>query len=113
MKKFLLWFAAIFALTIVALSFDKSEDPQDKRKREITAQFSPVTGENVKLTEFIKTSLNEPESYSNLKTTYWDVDTAVLVNQEFTFKNEYGGRSRGFIKALVKNDGQIKVVEFR
>lgn len=98
---------------VLMIAAKGSEPPQEKRKAEIASQFSPSTGENYKLTELVKATMNDPESYKNIETRYWDIDTAIIVNQQYTGTNQFGGRVRGFVKALVSNNGTIQVIESR
>lgn len=106
------WFiiAGVVALGAIMIASDETQTP---RQKEIAAQFSPVNGECYKLTERIKQEMNDPNSYENIETKYWDVDTALLVNQSYTGKNQFGGRVRGFVKAIISNNGNVEIIESR
>lgn len=112
-KKQILILLSIPVIGAFMIISKETQTPGEKRKEEITSQFSPVTGECYKLTELIKQSMKDPNSYENLNTKYWDLDTAILVNQEYTGKNQFGGRERGFLKATINQNGNISVIESR
>lgn len=106
--------ACIVLAAIYALSPDEELTPAEKRKQKIEAQFSPLNGEHKNLTKLIKQSMNDPKSYENIQTNYWDMDTAIIVNQEYTGTNALGGRVRGFIKASIDTNGNvISILESR
>jgi hypothetical protein len=104
---------SIVLFGIIMIVQQENETPAGKRKKEIASQFSPFNGECYKLTELIKSNMNDPNSYENLETKFWDIDTAILVNQSYTGKNKFGGRVRGFVKAIVSNSGEVEIIESR
>lgn len=76
----------------------ESSKKQIPRKDRIDKQFS-YDGSHKKLKEYIKSILNDPDSYENIKTVFWDRDSIIVVKTEFTAKNGYGGRVRNIIMA--------------
>lgn len=81
--------------------------PKEQRAKQIEKQFNAWDGSHIKLKEYIKENLNDPDSYENVKTLYFDMDSVIVVNQTYTAKNGFGGRVKGFTKAKVDIEGNI------
>lgn len=105
---------SIIAFIIIALIYSftggESQDPKEARAQRIEKMFSPVNGEHKQLTEFIKSRMVNPGAYDHVETNFWDMDTAIIVNQKFTRKNELGEAVPGFIKASVDSLGNIRFI---
>lgn len=81
----------------------EAEQQIQKRKEEIQIQkdsihkqnieklFSAWDGANIELEKKIKESLNDPDSYEHITTTYIDAGTYLAVKTTFTARNVYGG----------------------
>lgn len=109
-KKYALYTLIGFVLfaAVYSIASEGSKTPEEKRKEQIEKQFSPITGEHNNLTETIKRELSDPGSYKNLETNYSDIDTAIIVNQQYTFTNTFGGKDKGFVKAEIDLSGNVK-----
>ncbi len=93
----------------VAMS-DKPENSKPDsiiHKEKIESQFSAWNGDHKKLKEYIVDHLNDPGSYENVKTVYWDRDSLIVVKTEYTAKNGFGGRVRGTVMAQCDLDGNV------
>lgn len=77
------------------------------RSRQVSSLFHPWDGSHIKLEAKIKESLNDPESYENIETKYWDMDSVIVVKTVFTAKNEYGGVEKYIIRAESDINGNI------
>lgn len=77
------------------------------RSRQISSLFHPWDGSHIKLEAKIKENLNDPESYKNIETIYWDRDSVIIVKTVFTAKNEYGGVEKYVIRAESDINGNI------
>jgi len=69
--------------------------------------FSAWDGSHIKLTEVIKESMNNPDSYEHVETVYFDQGDHLIVNQTFRGKNAFGGTVKNTVKAKVSIDGEV------
>ena len=74
--------------------------PQQIRKKEIQKCFSGWDGSHIELTKIIKSSMNDIDSYSHVKTVYYDKDSVLLVETTFRGKNAFGGTIKQTISAM-------------
>lgn len=111
-SKFIYWSLGLFIAFAAVYSFI-GQPSAEVRERQISAQFSPIDGKHLKLAELIKQDLQNPGSYKNVETNFSDVDTAIIVNQQFSFEDENGTRKSGFVKALVDNKENVIILERR
>lgn len=81
--------------------------PKEQREKIIEAQFNAWDGSHKVMKEYTKKLLNDPSSYENLETKYFDRDSFLIVNQTYTAKNEFGGRVKGYLQAKVDMEGNI------
>lgn len=77
------------------------------RRETIEEHFSPWAGEHNGLTQLVKKSLNDPESYDHDKTTYIDNGDHLIVTTTFRARNQYGGMSTHEIKAMTDLSGNV------
>ena len=77
------------------------------RSEKIEAQFSGLYGDHKGLREVIKTALNDPDSYEAMGSSHEDKGDHILIVQEYTAKNAFGGRVRGRVVAKADIDGNI------
>lgn len=75
----------------------------------IEKQFNVWDGSHIKLTRLIKETMNDPESYEHVKTTFEIKRTYMLVMTEFRGKNSFGGKVKNTI--VVKVDANGNVIE--
>lgn len=103
------WVIAIGTLLSILYftATEKAPIPKDAHKALIEKQFNHLDGSHINLTERIKESMNDPESYENVNTNYEDRDSFIIVYQNYTGKNAFGGRVRGFVKAKVDTLGNV------
>lgn len=86
------------------------QTPEAKARREqlIKAQFSLWNGSHIKLTQAIKTSMNDPSSYEHVETTYIDPPgERLVVTTTFRGKNAFGGVVLNTITAIVDMSGNV------
>lgn len=113
---FVLFGFVFLLICIVAMSPDEVEPVVKLTKNEIHQKnieklFSPWDGSHIKLEAKIKESLNDPESYENIETKYWDMDSVIVIKTIFTAKNEYGGVEKYSIRAESDINGNIIKME--
>jgi len=106
------------SIVVIALFFivpEKKDEPKKiSRKEIIEKSFSAWDGAHIKLKEYVKENMNDPESFEALKTNYWDHDSNIVVKMEFTGKNAYGGKVRQTVMAACNIDGNIeKIIAFK
>lgn len=82
------------------------------RAEKIDKQFSAWDGDHVKLKKYISDHLKDPDSYKNIKTTYWDRDSVLVVKTEYSGTNSYGGRVRGTVmaKCSIENGEVLQIM---
>ncbi len=114
-RLFFFGIAGILILAVIyAVSGNEPADPREARKQRIEKMFSHINGEHKGLTTLIKDKMVDPNSYEHAETNYFDTGTEIIVNQEFTHKNEFGARVKGFAKAKVDTVGNvIAIIEQR
>lgn len=100
----------------VAFGEDKAKEfiAEEKKKREaqIEVGFSAWDGSHIGLTKIIKASMNDPESYKHVETTYWDMGDYLVVKTTFRGKNAFGGVVTNQVKAMTDINGNvISVIE--
>ncbi len=78
---------------------------EELRKEKIERHFSQWDGSHKVLTRRIKESMNDPDSYEHVGTTYMDMGNHLIVTTEFRGKNAFGGVVLNWIK--VKVDGNV------
>ena len=97
LKKGCLIMTILLVIGIFFITKCNSEPEKVLTKKEIHHEniqklFSGWDGSHIKLTEKIKKSLNDPESYEHIETSYRDLDSLLIINATFTAKNGFGGR---------------------
>ncbi len=80
---------------------------QESRDEKIKKQFSAWDGSHIKLTEYIKGIMNDPDSYQHVETKYWDKGDYLIVFTQFRGKNMFGGVVKNGCLAKVSINGNI------
>ncbi len=90
----------------------KNEDGTTKTERQIQLekQFSAWDGSHNTLTQLIKKSMNDPDSYEHVETKYWDMTDYIVVRTVYSGKNAFGGRVKNFVKAKFDNNGNLSEI---
>ena len=81
--------------------------PKTERQIQLEKQFSAWDGSHNTLTQLIKKSMNDPDSYEHVETNYWDMKDNIVVRTVYSGKNAFGGRVKNFVKAKFDNDGNL------
>lgn len=69
---------------------EKILTPEEQRTKDIEDCFM-WDGSHKQLTQLIKSSMNDPDSYKHVETFYGDRDSVILVKTTYRGKNVYGG----------------------
>jgi hypothetical protein len=77
------------------------------RKERIEKNFSAWDGSHRGLTEIIKKSMNDPDSYEHVETIYWDKGDHLIVKTTFRGKNAFGGVVKNWVMAKADLNGNI------
>jgi hypothetical protein len=113
------WFIAILLVLLISLGYwiypsDSSNQTPERKltKKEIhdkniSMAFNPWDGSHRNLEILIKKSLNDPNSYNHLETTYRDLDSILIITSEFTAKNGFGGTIREGVVVSADTLGNI------
>lgn len=80
----------------------------DKRKSEISRQFSSWNGSHRNLVSHIKRQMNDPSSFEHVETVYWDKGNHLIVRTTFRGKNAFGGVVLNSVTAKVSLDGKVR-----
>ena len=80
---------------------------EELRKQQIERNFSAWDGSHRGLTEVIKKSMNDPNSYEHVETVYWDKGDNLVVKTTFRGKNAFGGVVKNWVMAKVGLDGSV------
>jgi DNA-directed RNA polymerase subunit RPC12/RpoP len=84
---------------------------EEVRKERLQEHFSAWDGSHRGLTEMIKKSMNDPDSYEHVETVYWDKGDHLIVKTTFRGKNAFGAFVKNSVTAKVDLDGNvIKVI---
>jgi len=83
---------------------------EEIRKQELQSQFSLWDGSHIKLEKLIKQSLNDPNSYEHIRTTYNDEDSVLIVLLQYRANNLFGGKIPKSVKAMVNMDGDVLLI---
>jgi len=105
-------FAILYMVGVFSADSKKTEtsnpkSPEESRKEQIEKQFSAWDGSHIGLTAFIKKAMNDPDSYKNVKTTYWGKGDYLVVKTIFRGKNKFGGVVTNWIMAQVDLNGNV------
>lgn len=103
---------AIIAIAIIWLGLTRdtakpskwpyTQEEESKRREEIISNcFSAWDGSNIELTKFIKESMNDPDSYEHIQTTYQDINNEIIIHTTFRGKNAFGGVVKQSISATI------------
>lgn len=79
----------------------------EARIKKLESQFSAWDGSHRTLERAIKKSMNDPDSYEHVETTYRDLGDSLIVSTTFRGKNGFGGMVKNTVVAQVDLDGNI------
>jgi hypothetical protein len=85
----------------------KEKAEKNRIKEQIRAQFSLWDGSHNNLTDLIKKSMNDPDSYSHIRTNRKRIDDYLIVETRFRGKNVYGGIVMNSVTAKVDFEGNV------
>lgn len=99
MKKITLYF--LFTILLFSCGNSEPEDP-------LQAQFSSWDGSHPALTELIKKSMNDPDSYEHVETKFKkEGENRIYVITKFRGKNAFGGKITKTVHAIVDYNGNV------
>jgi len=123
MKKIILALSIIFILLMVIFALipkiksDNSTNSgfkNDSTAREeiLKKSFSAWDGSHKTLVEFVKSNMNDPESFEHVKTNYWDNgrDT-IIIKMTYRGKNGFGGVLTKIVRAEADISGNLIKVD--
>jgi hypothetical protein len=87
-------------------SSDRSHSPT-----EIEKSFNPWNGSHIGLEKWIKSHMNNPDSYEHVETRYSDKGSYLLVTTTYRGTNEFGGIVTNTVTARCSLDGRVISVE--
>lgn len=83
------------------------DTPEVTHKKRIESGFSAWDGSHRQLTKIIKKSMNDPDSYDHVETTYKDTGKDLLIITKYRGKNGFGGVVINSLKAKADYDGNV------
>lgn len=72
---------------------------EEQRQKKIEQCFSTWDGSHIELTELIKGSMNDPDSYEHIETHYWYKNHELFIITSFRGRNAFGGVVKQTISA--------------
>lgn len=94
------------------LQTTSQETSEELRMRKINEQFSGWDGSHYALTDYIKKSMNDPDSYEHVQTLHWDMKDYLIVSITYRGSNIYGAIVTNTVKAKISLDGySITILE--
>jgi len=113
-KRTFFWISLSILVLVIVISIasggsdnSKSDKPVVTRKERVDALFSDWDGDQDAVKDWIKSQLNDPDSYKNIATKFKDEGDSILVRTEFTAKNGFGGRLRYLCYAYIDSAGHF------
>lgn len=100
----------IFAIAMIFFinnSANRSTNSVDSRRKVIEAQFSTWSGAHRELEKYIKTQMNDPDSYEHVETRYADKGDYIALTTTFRGKNKFGGVVKQTIRAKASISGEL------
>ena len=88
-----------------------AEELKKERQEKFDTCFNAWNGSHIRLTDYIKEVMNDPDSYDHDETTYRDFQSYLIVTTSFRGKNAFGGVVKNEISAKVTADNQCKIIE--
>jgi len=82
------------------------ERPLTKEEK-IQQQFSSWDGSHRNVTDAIKRSMNDPDSYEHVETVYWILDDKIVVKTTFRGNNAFGAKVLNTIRSEVSLSGDV------
>jgi hypothetical protein len=86
---------------------ERTKTKEELRKEELGKYFSSWDGSHKGLSRFIKSAMNDPDSYDHVETVYWDQGDHLVVKTTFRGKNKFGAIVKNWIKAKVDLKGNV------
>lgn len=83
------------------------------RAERIARQFSGWDGSHINLTERIKKTMNDPDSFKHEETRYWDKGDFLIVETVFRGRNAFGGMVRNRVMAKVGLNGRVLEIMYQ
>ncbi|PCI24161.1 hypothetical protein COB57_05625 [Candidatus Peregrinibacteria bacterium] len=85
----------------------KIKEENEMRQEKIKKNFSPWDGSHIKLTKRIIESMNDPDSYEHVRTSFRDAGEHLIVTTVFRGRNGFGGMILNTVKAKMSLEGDI------
>jgi len=101
---------AIFFLIVIGMALigyctqSPEERAADREKKEIESKFDSWDGSHIKLVQYVKPRLRDPNSFGHVETTYIDKGDKVFVTMQFRCKNGFGGVNNCYAYANCDKD---------
>ncbi len=84
------------------------KSPDEIRKERIKKAFSAWDGSHIHLENWVKESMNDPDSYEHIETRFREVGTdSVFVIMTFRGKNAFGGVVKNTVTCYTDLDGNL------
>lgn len=81
--------------------------PKTERQIKVESQFSSWDGSHRGLTDLIKKSMNDPDSYEHIETRFRDDGDNIYVITKFRGANAFGGKVINTVTARVDFSGNV------
>jgi ribosomal protein L37E len=107
----LVFFGILILIWAISSLFNDSPaekvTPQQSQKSKVESQFSAWDGSHIGLTKYVKSKMNDPDSYEHVETRFEDKGSHILVATKFRGNNKFGGKVLNTILAKVDYNGNV------
>jgi hypothetical protein len=114
LTKHLLSFLTVCFFIFIAFGSDDEENntnadgtPKTERQIKVESQFSAWDGSHRGLTNLIKKSMNDPDSYEHIETRFKDNTDHIFIITKFRGANAFGGKVITTVSAKVDFSGNV------
>lgn len=90
-----------------AAEHERIANEKEERNKNIKSQFNAWDGSHINLTRLIKRTMNDPNSFEHVGSSYIDNGDHLVVLTQFRGKNAFGGVVTNSVKAKVDLEGNI------
>lgn len=110
------FFSSLVVIFFIFIAFGSSEDDsktntdgttKTEQQIKVESQFSSWDGSHRGLTEIIKKSMNDPDSYEHIETKFKDNTDHIFVITKFRGANAFGGKVVNTVCAKVDFSGNV------
>ena len=87
---------------------------KEKKAREdkITSMFSSWDGSHRQLVKYVKSSMNDPDSFDHVQTRIWDMKSHIVIKMTFRGKNAFNATVTNTVRAELSFDNVLSNISY-